>query len=144
MKLEEYKEIVKNNSVKDDKFKNACISFFTGGIIGVFSELLFLLFNNIFNFNNTDSYTLVTIIFVIVASILTGLCVFDKVSSYLKAGILIPITGFAHAMTSSAMDNKDEGLVFGVGSNIFKLTGIVILYGIISSIIFALIKGLIL
>ena len=85
-----------------------------------------------------------SLIFVVIASILTGLHLFDKIATTLKAGVIVPITGFAHSMTSAAMDYRNEGLINGIGSNIFKLAGSIILYGVVSAIILALIKGVIL
>ena len=55
-----------------------------------------------------------------------------------RCGLLIPITGFAHSMTSSSLDYKNEGLIYGIGSNMFKLAGNVIVYGIVSAWTFAL------
>lgn len=126
------------------KIKNAIIAFISGGVVGVISEILFYFFNTILKYGTTESYTFVTLIFIITASILTGLHIFDKIVTTFKAGVIIPITGFAHSMTSAAIDNKKEGLVNGIGSNIFKLTGSVILYGILGAFVVALIKGVLL
>ena len=60
-----------------------------------------------------------------------------------KAALIIPITGFAHSMTSAALEYKHEGLVLGIGSNVFKLAGTVILYGVVSVYIFGLIRLLV-
>ena len=68
--------------------------------------------------------------------------IFDKWVMTLKSALIIPITGFAHSMTSSALDYKNEGLILGIGANIFKLAGSVILYGIVSVYIFGLIRVL--
>lgn len=144
MKLEEYEKIVKKESYKDDKLKNALIAFISGGLMGVLSQLLFLFFNHLLDFTVKESFTIVTLIFIITSSILTGLHFFDKIVTTLKAGIIIPITGFSHSMTSAAIDYKKEGLINGIGSNIFKLTGSVILYGIVGAFIVALIKGVLL
>ena len=81
------------------------------------------------------------IIIVVISSILTGLGIFDKIVSFAKAGLIVPTSGFAHAMTSSAMDSKKEGLIKGIGANIFKLTGSVILYALVAGFFAALIKG---
>ena len=83
------------------------------------------------------------IVQVIISSILTGLGFFDKIVSFAKCGLIIPTTGFAHAMTSSAMDHRSEGLIKGIGSNIFKMTGSIILYGLVFSFLFAIIKGVV-
>ena len=142
MKLKEYVKIVKKNSVKENKIKNLFFSFLGGGLIGIIGEIIFLFLNNFLNIN--DSYLLTTIIFVIAASIITGLGYFDKLVSIFKAGLIVPITGFAHSLTCAGMDHKKEGPIIGIGSNIFNLAGSIILYGIFFSVLFAFIKGVIL
>ena len=82
-------------------------------------------------------------IFIVFASLCTALGFFDKWVTKFKCGLLIPITGFAHSMTSAAMDYKNEGPIYGIGSNIFKLAGSVILYGVVSAWIFGMIRYLI-
>ena len=111
------------------------------GIIGTF---IFKWLNEGIGLNASTSSMYLMIIIVVVSSILTGFGFFDKVVSFCKCGLIVPTTGFAHAMTSAAMDNRSEGLIKGIGSNIFKLTGSIILYGLLSAFIFALIKGVIL
>ena len=83
------------------------------------------------------------IIFIFIASLCTGLGFFDKLVTKFKCGLLIPITGFAHSMTSSSMDYRTEGPIYGIGSNMFKLAGSVILYGVLSAFIFGTIRYLI-
>ena len=77
------------------------------------------------------------------ASFLTAIGVFDVCVSKLKSALIIPITGFAHSMTSAALDYKNEGPIYGIGSNIFKLAGSVILYGVVSAWFFGMIRYLI-
>lgn len=144
MKLEEYKKIVEEKSYKDDKKKNALITFISGGLMGVLAQAIFLIIYKIFNLTMDEAYGIVSIIFIIVSSVLTGLHVFDKIATTLKAGVIVPITGFAHSLTSAGIDYKKEGLINGIGSNIFKLAGSIILYGIVSGVIVAFIKGVIL
>ena len=84
--------------------------------------------------NDASFYTFSTFIFI--GSLLTGIGVFDKILSVVKCGLIVPATGFANTMTSSAMDAKCEGFIKGIGASIFKLTGSIILYGIIFGIIF--------
>ena len=90
-----------------------------------------------------ECYMYTMILFVVVSSILTGLGFFDKIVSFAKCGLIVPTTGFAHAMTSAALDHESEGPVKGIGSNIFKMTGCVILYGLVAAFFLALIKGVI-
>ena len=81
---------------------------------------------------------IITLIFI--SSLLTGLGVFDKLVTMFGAGLIIPITGFAHSTTSSAMEYRKEGLVSGIGSNIFKLSGTVLMFGVVSAYIFGIIR----
>ena len=81
---------------------------------------------------------IITIVFI--TCLLTGLGVFDKIAKHAGAGTFIPITGFANAMSSAALESKSEGLIQGIGSNIFKYGGSVITYGIVSSFIFGVIR----
>ena len=67
---------------------------------------------------------------------------FDKFVNFAKMGAIIPITGFAHSMQSATLDYKNEGLIYGFGSNMFKLAGSVILYGVVSAYLFGLIRYL--
>ena len=136
----EYKKIIKYKSPKENKLKNIIISFFVGGLCGVIGQLLTDVFNKCLHFSINDSYMLTMLSFVLVGSVLTGLGFFDKVVSFSKCGLIVPTTGFAHAMTSAAMDTRNEGLVKGIGSGIFKLTGSIILYGIVAAFFISLIK----
>ena len=83
---------------------------------------------------------IITLIFI--ACFLTAIGVFDTFVKTGRMGLIIPITGFAHSMQSAILDYKNEGLIYGFGSNIFKLAGSVILYGVVSSYFFALIRFL--
>lgn len=126
-----YKDIVKDCTPKEDKVSNALSAFLSGGLIGFSSEILRLLFG----------LEWMMIILIGLTSILTGLGVFDKLVKLGKMGLIIPITGFANSITSAILDYKHEGLITGIGSNCFKLAGSVILYGIISASVLAIIRG---
>ena len=143
MSNEEYEEIINKIIKKDNIVKNILIAFISGGFIGLLAQLLTNFFVDNFNCNLSDANTLTFSFFVIVGSILTGIGIFDKVLSICKCGLIVPSTGFANTMTSSAMDNNREGFVKGIGANIFKLTGSIILYGIIFGIIFGFIRSII-
>ena len=141
MNNEEYDKLIKKHIKSENIIKNMFISFISGGLIGLFGEFLTNIFLNYYNLQ--DSYLMTFIVFIIIGSILTGLGVFDKVLSICKCGLIVPSTGFANTMTSSAMDARSEGFIKGIGSSIFKLTGSIILYGIIFGIIFGYIRSLI-
>lgn len=140
MNIDEYKKIVKKYTPSPNKLKNAYLSFISGGCIGLIGTIIY---NILTYYNISNSNIWVIIILIISASILTGLSIFDNLVEKFKCGIIIPITGFAHAMTSSAIDYKKDGLITGIGSNTFKLAGSVILYGTISAFILTIIKVII-
>ena len=96
-----------------------------------------------FNLPRKESGVVVTLTLVVISSVLTALGVFDVCVSKLKSALIIPITGFAHSMTSAALEYRKEGFILGIGANIFKLAGSVILYGIVSVYIFGLIRLLV-
>ena len=93
--------------------------------------------------SRSDASTFMIVFFIFVSSLCTALGFFDKLVTKFKCGLLIPITGFAHSMTSAALDYKNEGPIYGVGSNVFKLAGSVILYGVVSAWFFGMIRYLI-
>lgn len=137
----EYDSLIKDIVKKENPIKNVLIAFFSGGTIGVVAELFTQLYLNFFSLDLSDAYLLTFMTFIIVGSLLTGLGFFDKLLSICKCGLIVPATGFANTMTSSAMDTRNEGFIKGIGATIFKLTGSIILYGIIFGLIFGLIRG---
>lgn len=143
MNLKEYKNIVSNSSKKENIFMNVFISFVFGGLLGILGQLFVCFLEKKFNMPLNEAYMYLMIVLVIVSSVFTGLGFFDKIVSFAKCGLIIPTTGFAHAMTSAAIDHESEGPIKGIGSNIFKLTGSIILYGLVSAFFLALIKGVI-
>ena len=143
MSNEEYDLLIKKNIKEENILRNVLIAFLSGGLIGAFSQGITNIFIKLFNCNINDAYFYTFSFLVIVGSILTGIGIFDKVLSICKCGLIVPSTGFANSMTSSAMDTRSEGFVKGIGSSIFKLTGSIILYGVIFGIIFGFIKGMI-
>lgn len=140
MEAKKYQNMIKNMTPKEKRLENAIISFITGGIIGVISTILFNLLNNTYNDELSIAFTL--LILIIVTAILTSLGIADTLFSKLKCGLIIPITGFAHSVSSAIIDCKKEGFL-SMGSNTFKLAGSVILYGVVSSVILTLVSVII-
>lgn len=140
MNKKEYKELVKEKTPRENVWKNLIIAFLIGGLMGVLGQGITDIFNKLCGFGIKDSYMLTMAVLVIISSLLTGLGFFDKIVSFARAGLIVPTTGFAHAMTSAAMDYRKEGFVKGIGGNIFKLTGSIILYGLVFSFFTVLVK----
>ena len=89
--------------------------------------------------NPKNAGTLTTITLVFIAALLTGLGVFDRIARYAGAGTLVPVTGFANAVVSPAIDNKSEGLILGVGGKIFTVAGPVLLFGTLAGTLYGVI-----
>lgn len=144
MNNKEYDKLVKSVVGKESVLKNVMIAFFSGGVVGIIAEVMNEFYFKIFNITLSDAsfYTFST--FIVIGSILTGFGVFDKVLSIFKCGLIVPATGFANTMTSSAMDAKSEGFIKGIGASIFRLTGSIILYGVFFGIIFGFVRSVIL
>lgn len=143
MDKKRYKELVDKNTPKESVLKNALVAFVVGGLLGSLSELLLRCYMVWLDLPRKESGVLVILTLIAVASILTACGVFDVLVSKVKAALIIPITGFAHSMSSAALEYKNEGLVLGIGANIFKLAGTVILYGVVSVYFFGLIRLLV-
>ena len=140
---DEYQEIVAKHTPKEDTIKNAILVFLYGGLIGTLGEFLLRCYTIWLNLPRKEAGIITTLTFVVLASVLTAIGIFDNFVTKLKSALLIPITGFAHSMTSAALEYKKEGLVLGIGANIFKLAGTVILYGIVSVYIFGIFRLLV-
>ena len=141
MKNTKYDKIADLHKTSEDKTSNAVIAFISGGFIGLLGELIIEVFCS-YGISRVDAGTYMIVIFIFLGSLGTALGFFDKLVSIFKCGLLIPITGFASSMTSSSLDSKREGPIYGIGSNMFKLCGSVILYGVVSAFIFGLIRYL--
>lgn len=135
-----YDKIVMNHMPKETRWQNAFIAFVTGGIMGVIGELLIEFYSYYLNISTTDASVFMIITLIFLASLFTALGFFDKWVKFARCGLIIPITGFAHSMTSAAIEYKKEGYVTGLGANMFKLAGTVILYGVVSAYIFGILR----
>lgn len=143
MKNIKYEKIVNENKAKETRIKNAFISFIVGGLVGMLGEGIIELLCYYFKISRNEAGTFMIVILIFISSLCTALGFFDKLVTKFKCGLLIPITGFAHSMTSATLDYRKEGPVSGFGSNMFKLAGTVILYGVVSAWFFGLIRYLI-
>lgn len=142
MKNTNYDEIADLHKPNENRLGNAVIAFICGGVLGFLAELLIECLMNWFNLSRADSSIYMICIFILIACLFTALGFFDKLVTKFKCGLIIPITGFAHSVMSSSLDSKNEGLIYGIGSNMFKLAGSVIVYGTVSAFILGLIRYL--
>ena len=113
MDNKKYKEIVDKNTPKENYIKNAIIAFVVGGFLGSLSELLLRCYSMWLNLPRKESGVLVILTLITIASILTALGIFDTLVTKVKAALIIPITGFAHSMTSAALEYKNGKFLRG-------------------------------
>ena len=135
MNIKRYNEIADKNKPQKQVLKHILSAFLVGGIIGMIREFFLNLYQKLFSFSEKEATPIMLITLILIAAILTGLGLYDRLGNFAGAGSFIPITGFSNAMTSSALEARTEGLVTGIGANIFKLGGAVITFGIVASFI---------
>lgn len=139
MKAEDYQSLSSKTAKKSPMGKDMLFAFLIGGAICALGQILYSLYYDIIKLSVQDSKTWVSITLIFLSALLTGLGVYDKIAKFGGAGTLVPITGFANAMVSPAIEFKTEGLVLGLGTKIFAIAGPVIVYGTISSVIYGII-----
>ena len=131
MNIKKYNEIADKNKPQKQVLKHTASAFLVGGVIGMIGEFFLNLYKELFSFSEKEATPIMLITLILIAAILTGLGIYDRLGDFAGAGSFIPITGFSNAMTSSAMEARSEGFVTGIGANIFKLGGAVITFGIV-------------
>ena len=138
MDRESYRKYATRRAARSPVLQNCAAAFAVGGGIGVGAQLLLRLYRML-GVPLGSAGTLVSITLIFLTACLTGLGVFDNIGRVAGAGTLVPVTGFANAVVSPALDNKSEGLLLGVGGKIFTVAGPVILFGIFAGAIYGVI-----
>lgn len=135
-----YNERAAKYKPKPPYVRNSVKAFLVGGAICAFGQIISDFYMSAFGFSKQDvgNPTVATLIFLSV--LFTGLGIYDKLGQFAGAGSAVPVTGFANSMSSAAIEHRSEGLVLGVGGNMFKLAGGVIVYGVVAALVVALVK----
>lgn len=136
----QYKNIVDKHTPKENRLFNGMLAFISGGLMGMLGQLIVSLYTYYLDISTKQAGTYMIITLIFLGCLLTCFGFFDKWVCFFKAGLFIPITGFAHSMMSAALEYRKEGLVTGIGANIFKLSGTVILFGVVSAYVFGLVR----
>ncbi|MEK5334256.1 MULTISPECIES: stage V sporulation protein AC [unclassified Lysinibacillus] len=140
MEKEQYQKLEQNITPTPPYLKNAVKAFVVGGLICTIGQAVSLFYIVFFNFTEATAGNPTVATMVFFAMILTGLGLYKKIGQFAGAGSAVPVTGFGNAVISAAIEHKSEGLVLGVGGNLFKLAGSVVLFGVVSAFFVALIK----
>lgn len=139
---EQYKALEQKHEIKRPVVKNCIKAFLVGGAICAIGQAITYFYIYFFNFTEQTAGNPTVATMVFISMLLTGFGVYDHLGQFAGAGSAVPVTGFGNAVISAAIEHRTEGFVLGVGSNMFKLAGSVILFGVFSAFIVALIKTL--
>ena len=135
----QYSKMVKRLSPPSPKFKDCALAFLVGGFICTLGQILLEVYSKCLALDEERAKVLVTVSLIFLAALLTALRLFSKIAKFAGAGTLVPITGFANAVVSPAIEFKAEGCVLGLGANMFKIAGPVIVYGTVASVVYGVV-----
>ena len=136
---ETYKKYAKAHAPRSPMGKNCVNAFLIGGIICAMGQGFRDIYSLALGMSEDDAALLSSVSLVFISVVLTAIGVFDEIAKVAGAGTLVPITGFANAVVSPAIDSKSEGFILGVGAKIFTVAGPVLLYGILSGAIYGVV-----
>lgn len=137
---DDYKNQIKSYQPKPPYVLNCLKAFLIGGLICMIGQGIQNFYINVLNFSEKDAGNPTAGTLILISAILTGLGVYDKLGQFAGAGSAVPITGFANSMTSAAIEHRSEGIVLGVATNMFKLAGSVIVFGVVAAYIVGIIR----
>ncbi|MGM8214024.1 stage V sporulation protein AC [Bacillaceae bacterium W0354] len=137
---DQYKKDIKKYQPKPNILKNCLKAFIVGGLICVIGQALTVFYMNVFDMTSTQAGNPTVTTLILISSLLTGFGVYDKIGQFAGAGTAVPVTGFANSITSAALEHKSEGIVLGISTNMFKLAGSVIVFGVVSAYVVGLIR----
>lgn len=135
----DYKKYAAARAPKSPCIKNCAKAFLIGGLICALGQGFLLIYKEMCGLEEETAGTLTSVTLIFLAILLTAIGIFDKIAKHAGAGTLVPITGFANAVASPAIDSHSEGLVLGVGAKIFTVAGPVLLYGALAGAVYGVI-----
>ena len=131
----EYEKIAEQKSPNSKVFRNTLFAFVIGGIICTVGQAFSELYKNVIGMGETAVKNAVPVTMIFLGALFTGFNIYNKLAKYGGGGTLVPITGFANAIVSPAIEFKREGLILGLAVKMFTVAGPVIVYGICASVI---------
>ncbi|MCL2023589.1 MAG: stage V sporulation protein AC [Oscillospiraceae bacterium] len=138
---ENYKKMVEEASPNSKLAANTIKAFLIGGLVCILGELFYMLLRRL-GLPEEQVRMLVPVTLIGIAVVLTALGIYDKIARHAGAGTIVPITGFANAVASPAMEFQSEGRILGTGANIFKMAGPVIVFGVGSAVVYGVVYWL--
>ncbi len=137
-----YQDLVDVHDEKRPVLLNCIKAFVVGGIICAIGQAVTVFFILFFPFTEQTAGNPTVAVMVFIAMLLTGFGVYDRLGQFAGAGSAVPVTGFGNSVISAAIEHRSEGYVLGVGGNMFKLAGSVIVFGVVAAFFLAIIKTL--
>ena len=134
-----YKKYADAHAPASPVLKDCVWAFMIGGFICSVGQLLLILYRDVAGIEQRDAGTLCSVTLIFIAALLSGLGFFERIAKRAGGGTLVPITGFANAVVSPAIDSKSEGLILGVGAKIFTVAGPVLLYGTLAGAVWGVV-----
>ncbi|MCY8136380.1 stage V sporulation protein AC, partial [Bacillus spizizenii] len=131
---------VKTYQPKPPYVWNCVKAFLVGGLICAIGQGLQNFYIHFFDFNEKTAGNPTAATLILISALLTGFGIYDRIGQFAGAGSAVPVTGFANSMASAALEYKSEGLVLGVATNMFKLAGNVIVFGVVAAYIVGMIR----
>ncbi len=138
MDRQEFIRFAESRAKRTNCIKNCLVAFVVGGLICLLGQVLFFIYSTYVK-DEKNAYALVSVTLVFLSGLFTGIGWFDKLATHAGAGTLVPITGFANAVASPAIEARSEGYIKGVAAQMFVIAGPVIVYGSASSVIYGII-----
>ena len=138
MTPQEYQAYVKQRAKKSPIVKDVALAFLVGGLICVIGQAIQNSWSAM-GLNQEDAGTATSCSLVFLSALLTGLNLYNKLARFGGAGTLVPITGFANAVVSPAIDFKSEGFITGMAAKMFQIAGPVIVYGTAASVVYGIV-----
>lgn len=135
MTPEEYQALVKRMAPRSPILRDTALAFLVGGAICVVGQLLSHWYGTL-GLDDSDAGTATSVTLVFLSALATGLGLYHKLARWAGAGTLVPITGFANAVVSAAIEFKTEGRILGTGAKMFTIAGPVIVYGTLSAVVY--------
>ena len=135
---EKYAAYVGAHAGRSPLGKNLFAAFLVGGAISLLGEMLFFVYVR-FGVAEREAGLLVTVTLITLSALATFFGVFDRIARVAGAGTLLPVTGFANAVVSPAMDNKSEGVIMGVGAKMFVVAGPVLVFGTAAGVLLGIV-----
>ncbi|MDR0138522.1 stage V sporulation protein AC [Metabacillus idriensis] len=139
---DDYKNNIKSYQPKPPYLLNCIKAFVVGGLICTLGQAIQNMYMTFFDFTEKTAGNPTVATLILISALLTGFGIYDRIGQFAGAGSAVPVTGFANSMTSAALEHRSEGLVLGVATNMFKLAGSVIVFGVVAAYVVGIIRYL--